>query len=199
MTSIAEGTGSVSPATKTIRIVHVSNSPLVAAPSKIAAATSRIGASALAIAHSDYPDPLTSLFSRGYLIWKDALPEMKAVATRRLAEADIIHVHNELPQDFADWILRQAPAATYLYHVHSPLRESPLYVERSAALGIPFSMSLVVGQGWPRLWPDYRPVPNIIDAHPTIRPRDTNERLRVLYRPSHTRPGRWGGKGCPER
>jgi glycosyltransferase involved in cell wall biosynthesis len=175
-------------------VVHVSATPLVAAPAKIAAAYSRIGAPALALAHGDYPGALADLFSHGYVFWKDSTAVQRSAALARLARADVVHVHNDLPPEFAETVLRASEQATFVYHVHSPQREGPLYVDRSETLGFPFAAKLVVGQVWPRLWPDHRPVPNIVDAAPSVSERRRGERLRVLYSPSHSRDGRWGGK-----
>jgi hypothetical protein len=118
------------------------------------------------------------------------------LAERLISNAEIIHIHNDLPLDLAIRFLEMAPAAKWVYHVHSPLREGPLFTRRDLELPFVFSAKLVVAQYQPRLYPDFLPVPNIVDALPNCAERAIGETLRVLFSPTHERGGgRWNDKG----
>jgi hypothetical protein len=177
--------------------VHLSPTPLVGAPGKVAAALDRQGVPATSIVLTDYPKDLAGKFIAGSILWEQRA-DVVGLIDRLIRDAAIIHVHNDLPVEVADRVLKLNPNAIYIYQVHSPLREGPLYLPRAAEIGLPFSARLVVGQYHPRLYPDHIPVPNLVDAPPScciIRP---GERLRVVFSPSHNRDGRWNGKTCPE-
>ena len=60
-----------------------------------------------------------------------------------------------------------------------------------------WSALLVVGQVWPRLYPDAIPVPNIVPIAPVEAPVPVKEKAKILYSPSHRRQGRWGTKVSP--
>lgn len=176
-----------------IEIVHLSPSPLVAAPKKIAETCARLGATTTAIAAADYPGPLADIFKPGYLVWKNALKPVRNLIAQKIAEADILHIHNELPAAFAPFVTANV-GQKVIYHVHSPKREGPIYVDRSGGYELPISEKLVVGQMHPRLWRDFRPVPNIVNAKPSLQLIRDDEKPRVLFSPAHKREGRWSGK-----
>jgi hypothetical protein len=176
-----------------IRIAHLSPTPLVAAPRKIADMCARLGADTTAIAASDYPGPLAEIFKPGYLVWRNAHNRVRDLIARKISEANILHIHNELPREFAPFVTANS-GQRIIYHVHSPKREGPVYVDRTEAHGLHVSEKLVVGQIWPRLWRDFRPVPNIVNAEPSLRLIKDDEMPRVLFAPAHKREGRWGGK-----
>ncbi|PQA88548.1 hypothetical protein CW354_09710 [Marinicaulis flavus] len=60
-----------------------------------------------------------------------------------------------------------------------------------------WSAFFVVGQIWPRLYPEAMPMPNLIPISPPDSPASIGECLKVLYSPSHRRDGRWGTKVSP--
>jgi len=176
-----------------IKIVHLAPTPLVAAPRKIAETCARLGAETTAIAASDYPGPLAEIFKPGYLVWKNSHNRVRDLIVRKILEADILHIHNELPCAFAPFVTANF-GQKIIYHAHSPKREGPIYVDRTEAHGLHVSEKLVVGQIWPRLWRDFRPVPNIVNAEPSLHLIRDDEKPRVLFSPAHKREGRWGGK-----
>lgn len=179
-------------------VVHLSATPLVGAPGKIAAVCNRIGLRSTTVVYSDYPGALKGLFTRSSLIWNDAPRAFRCAAEERLESAALVHIHNDLPSDMLEWIIRYAVHAVFIYQVHSPMREGPLYLDRAGPMGLTFAKRLTVGQYHPRHWQDHRPVPNIIDAQPSIRPYRQGEKLRVLFTPSHGRDGRWNAKTSEE-
>ncbi|WP_454721042.1 MULTISPECIES: hypothetical protein [Cupriavidus] len=183
-----------------IKIIHFAQTPLVAAPAKIAAATRMRGHHAHAVALVDYPNSggLAGKFINDTILLQDAPAEIVKLAERMIARADIIHVHNEISLERADWLLEIGSRARFVYQVHSPLREGPLYIPRAEVLGLPFSAHLVVGQYQPRHYQNYRPVPNIILDEPSCIPRREGEKLRVMFSPTHSRGGRWNAKYSQE-
>lgn len=176
-----------------LNIVHISPTPLVAAPGKIAKAQRKCGHNAICIIFSDYPVH-TNL--SGKFIDESILltPELKPYLEESLAQADVIHVHNNCPADKVLWILQHNQLATFVYHIHSPMREGPVFLDRTKTIGLPFKKFLVVGQHHSKLYPHYIPVPNIIHQVPSLNLRKDNEKLRVIYSPTNKHEGRWNNK-----
>lgn len=182
---------------KKYKIVHISQTPLVAAPAKIALAQRISGHEAIAVAIKDYPaaGPLAGKFTEDFLI-EDSFT--KKIIDDAIIAAEIIHIHNDLPQDWVERLLNSNQTARYVYQVHSPLREGPLYLPRDVEIGLPFSLNLVVGQFQPRIHRNYTFVPNIIHETPSVKPRKKGEKLKVIFSPTHMRPGRWNNKHVEE-
>lgn len=177
-----------------LRIVHITPTPLVGAPGKIAWAQRMKGHEALAVALSDYPKggPLEKMFLDRTLMIDDFTRDYIEESIRR---ADIIHLHNFLPKDRLNWLRELGQSAAYIYQAHSPLREGPLYVSQAGEdAPYNFRVKLVVGQYAGRMYPSFKPVPNIILSPPSIRKRQKGEKLRVMFSPTHTRDGRWNAK-----
>jgi hypothetical protein len=182
---------------KKYKIVHISQTPLVAAPSKIALAQRMIGHDAIAIALTDYPNngPLFGKFIDDYIVEDEFT---KPLVDSAIHSADIIHIHNDIPPTWAERLLHANQTAKYFYQVHSPLREGPLYLPRQTDIKLPFSGNLVVGQFQPRIHTHHTFVPNIIHDIPTGNIRKKGEKLRVIFSPTHLRPGRWNNKYVSE-
>lgn len=179
-----------------INIVHVSQTPLVGAPAKIAKALCKAGFNSSAIALTDYPQkgPLYKKFTDDMLVWNGASAAQLSLIKSKLTDADIIHVHNDIPKDTVKVILENNTRAGFVYQVHSPLREGPLYVRRAESIGLPFSAHLVVAQYQPRHYQDYIAVPNLVDFEPGYTLRSDSEKLKIIFSPSHSRSGRWNAK-----
>lgn len=179
-----------------LRICHISQTPLVGSPTKLAEAQRRIGLDATAVILNDYPKkgPLANKFVDNALVWADADKLINDLIRTTISEADVVHIHNDIPPDIAQTIRSLSGGAKFVYQVHSPLREGPLYSERAENIDLPFSTFLAVAQYQPRHYRSYRPVPNIVLDFPSIRPREMGDPLRVLFSPSHTRGGRWNSK-----
>ena len=181
---------------KKINVVHVSQTPLVASPNKIAAAQRRIGINAKSIILNDYPKkgPLANKFIGESLVWGEADKNILSLIQDSLIFADIIHIHNDISGPALDFIKNNCTGSVFAYQVHSPLREGPLYCKRAEDTGLPFSAYMVVAQYQPRQYQDYICVPNIVLDAPSLNLRKEGERLKVLFSPSHTRAGRWNAK-----
>lgn len=179
-----------------VRIAHVAPTPLVRAPERLSEALNRAGGfSSTAIVLADYPGELGGKFIQQAILWPEGRWERPDdAAAVALREADIIHVHNRLPAPVALLLARVGERARFVYQVHSPLREGPLYTRADETMGLPFERLLAVCHIHPRLYDDHIPVPNIIDAPPSLVPLADGQKPRVLYCPSHPRPGRWNGK-----
>jgi len=173
-------------------IVHLTPTPLVGSPGKIAWAQRMKGHNALAVAWSDYPKggPLAGKFLSHTLMIDDFTRQYIEHAIRH---ADIIHVHNFIPKERAHWVRDLNQSAVYVYQTHSPLREGPLYVNRGNEY-FDYNVRLVVGQHWGRFYQSYIPVPNLILSPPSIRPRKPGEKLRIMFSPTHKHVGRWTSK-----
>lgn len=176
---------------KPYNIVHISNTPLVAAPSKLASSQRKIGHNSIAIALNDYPGALANMFISEYIKISSFTEEL---INRSIQDAHIIHIHNDIPSSFARRIITLNQSAKYIYQAHSPLREGPLYISRAESIGLPFNATFVVGQFQPRLHNESIIVPNIISEAPSLNLRKSGEKLRVLFSPTHKRPGRWNNK-----
>lgn len=180
---------------KKYNIVHISQTPLVAAPAKLAIAQRLNGHKATAIALNDYPGALKGMFFDEYLTRNEFCNPLIDSA---IEQADIIHVHNDLPEDWVKKVLDMNQKANYIYHVHSPLREGPLYLRRSDYIDLPFVGKFIVGQYQPRIYPGFTLVPNVIIEPPSITLRKPGEKLKVIFSPTHLRPGRWNNKFVEE-
>ena len=179
-----------------LKVLQLSPTPLVAAPARLARALRSAGVDSLCAVLKDYPasGALGGKFVDDTVVLDGACAEAEALVGDFVAEADIIHVHNDLPAERVRWLREQSPRAAFVYQVHSPLREGPLYFDRTEQIGLPFRAHLVVGQYQPRHYPDYTPVPNLVPERPSIRTRKQGETLKVMFSPSHTRGGRWNAK-----
>ncbi len=178
-------------------IFHISATPLVGAPGKIAYAQRSIGHYSTHLALNDYPQkgPLHAKFMANSILRTEFTQN---VINELISQADIIHIHNDIPSEWAEKLVSQNSRAMYVYHVHSPLREGPLYVPRADKLGIDFSLRLAVGQYQPRHYPTYIPAPNLVLEPPSVRFRQPGEKLRVLFSPTHAQVGRWNNKHSDE-
>lgn len=177
-----------------LNIVHITPTPLVGSPGKIAFTQRLKGYNAIAVALSDYPKggPLENKFLENTLMITDFT---RKYINERISNADIIHIHNYLPSDKYLWLQELNQKAIFAYQVHSPQREGPLYVLRAEKLSpIKYDVKFVVGQHWGRFYPDYIAVPNLILSPPSINLRKKAEKLRVIFSPTHKHIGRWTSK-----
>jgi len=177
-----------------LNIVHITPTPLVGSPGKIAWAQRMKGHHAIAVALSDYPKggPLEGKFLDRTLVINEFTREYIENALQR---ANIIHIHNYLPGNRVDWLRGLNQSASYVYQVHSPLREGPLYVGRAETdAPFDFRLRLVVGQHHGRFYPSFLPVPNLVLSPPSIKPRRRGEKLRVMFSPTVRQTGRWTSK-----
>lgn len=179
-----------------IKVLQLSPTPLVAAPGKLSSALRQAGHDSLSVAFSDYPasGSLNGKFIGDTTVYAEASDETRDMINEFAKTADIIHVHNDLSATNIQWLRELAPRAAFVYQVHSPLREGPLYFNRSEHMGLPFRAKLAVGQYQPRHYPDFIAVPNLVLDAPHLKRRQPKEKLRILFSPSHSRTGRWNAK-----
>ncbi|MBS7820932.1 hypothetical protein J7552_06485 [Wohlfahrtiimonas chitiniclastica] len=175
-------------------IVHLSNTPLVGSPGKISILANENGFNSNSIVLSDYPDKggLSGKFIQNSIIYNENNHKLCAVADELLKKADIIHIHNDINPNF----LRKFNLGDkkIIYQVHSPLREGPLYFDRSQFMGIDYDKKLVIAQYQTRHYQSFTPVPNLVLSKPSVELRKYNEPLKIMFSPTHRRGGRWNNK-----
>ena len=178
-----------------VRVLHVSKTPLVGAPGKIVQALNTFSdMSAALIVGGKYPRPLEDYFLENAILFERMGPVFQR-CLELIREADVIHVHNDVPDELRSALQSEARAGCrFVYQVHSALREGPLFFDRSELLGLPFHAHLTIPHYPQRFFPNYRLVPNIVVSAPSLRPIG-GERPRILFSPAHERTGmRWGDK-----
>ncbi|HBX14361.1 MAG TPA: hypothetical protein DEF92_16500 [Leclercia adecarboxylata] len=177
-----------------MNIVHISKTPLAGSPGRLSDETNKINEiSSLAFIEKDYPGELSGKFIYNSILL-DCLSSWNLLK-HSIKFADIIHIHNDISMECLHIILNQNPTSKFVYHVHSPLREGPLFFEVYKTLGIDFYKKIVVGQYHPRHYPDFIPLLNIVPFKTNSNVKDINDKIRILFSPSHTRMGgRWNDK-----
>lgn len=180
-------------------VVHVSRTPLVGAPGKLAFALEQhTEYRASVILGLDYPGGLSGLFLDHAVVYTSSSPvhELCADLIRR---ADIIHVHNDLTPDLLRLVREESRGdCRFIYQAHSPLREGPLFFDRTEVLGFDWRAKLTIPHSQQRFYQDYLIVPNVTLFASSCRPIDPRERVRVLFSPTHRRTGnRWNDKLSP--
>lgn len=183
-----------------INIVHLSNTPLVGAPGKISQLCNQNNYNSISIVFNDYPEKgkLNNKFLSDSVLWSKSDPCLIKSLINRIEHADIIHIHNDVSLDYLNLFNFSLNKQKFIYQTHSPLREGPLFFERCDLYPFTISKKLVVAQYQPRLYPDYIPVPNLVLDTPSIRLKEANEKLRVMFSPTHSRLGRWNVKFSEE-
>jgi hypothetical protein len=185
-----------------MKIVHLSASALAGAPGMLAAAQQRLGGhEAVHLRCGDYGRARDRVFAGSLAI--APTPSDRAIFNDRLTDADLIHVHNLLPAFALEWLaeLGLPGRRPFVYQVHSPLGEAPLWTDVSDQMGLDFALKLVCAQHQPRLYPDYRPVPLCVfrsGLDERARPWERPGRVPLLlFTPSGAGRGRWGRKSTP--
>jgi hypothetical protein len=147
------------------------------------------------IVGQDYPKPLAGMFLGESILYSNQ-PPISEISEELVRHADVIHVHNDLTQPLHQLVSRAARrSCRFVYQVHSPLREGPLFFDRSESLGFELAAKLTIPHYPQRFFPDYRLVPNLILFKPSVRPLGKEEPVRVIFSPAHRRTGlRWGDK-----
>lgn len=182
-----------------MKILHLSPSILAGAPGMLADAQRELlGHDAHHLRVGD-AGPARDLMSPNSLTLTDC-PEDRELFSDYLAEAEVIHVHNFLPPLLLRWAAA-VPGSydrTWVYQVHSPSHERPLFLDLSADHGVHWHARLAVCHAHPRMFPDFRPMPNVlyrpfITATTQAKPPNDGP-LRVLHSPSTHSGGRWSAK-----
>lgn len=182
-----------------MKILHLSPSVLAGAPGMLAdAQRDLLGHEAIHLRVGD-AGPARDLMSPNSLSLTDC-PEDRALFTAFVAQAEVIHVHNFLPSLLMRWAAA-VPGVydrTWIYQVHSPSHERPLFLDLSADHGVRWQARLAVSHAHPRMFPDFRPMPNVL-YRPFITQDNrakpaTDGPLRVMHSPSTRSGGRWSAK-----
>jgi len=181
---------------KKYKIVHLAQTPLVGAPGKLSRVLNQAGISSSSYCVNDYPNKgaLYKQFIDNTMVLSEMSNYIFDAFLKDVRSSDIIHIHNSLHPDFIKKILPFCADSKFIYQVHSPLREGPLFVDRSSELGFYFHKKLVVAQYQPRHYPEFQCVPNVVIDAPTYTAREQGQLLKVIFSPSHTRSGRWNAK-----
>ncbi|OOF43715.1 hypothetical protein BKK51_11225 [Rodentibacter trehalosifermentans] len=182
------------------KIVHLSNTPLVGAPGKISYMSCLNGYDSISIVFSDYPEKgkLSNKFLNHSILWSNQDLFLKNHLINKVENADIIHIHNHINPEHLNYFNFNLEHQKFIYHVHSPLREGPLFDEKSEQFDFKFNRKLVVAQYHPRFFNDFIPVPNLVLELPQLNLKKDDEKLRVMYSPTHNRGGRWNTKYTEE-
>ena len=185
-------------------IVHLSSTPLAGAPARLSRTLQRHSKfDSLCFIERDYKKDMAGLFTeRALVLDGGANKDGNALLEMAIKTASIIHIHNYIPPRLVEFVRNIETKAQFVYHLHSPRREGPLYVPRAEEFSLPIARELVVAQMHPRFYPDATPVPNIVPAsRSSLRdPYDESlkDKVRILYFPAQARGGRWNGKVSKE-
>jgi len=181
-------------------VVHFSKTPVAGAPMRLADATNAYTKyRAVSFVEEDYKGEKAGIF-RGSSVYidKEASGLCRVLLDESLREASIFHIHNLISRPLATMLREKYSHIPTIYHLHSPLREGPLYVSRQGELQRSVAKTLVVAQAHPRFFPQATAVPNIVPCPPSpISGRD-DRKVRVLYAPVQMGFGRWNGKGSAD-
>lgn len=185
-----------------MKIVHISPSVLAGAPGMLAdAQRDLLGHHSVHFRVGD-EGPHRDLMSPNSIQLTNNAIDREAFLLQ-LSDADVIHVHNFLPPLLLRWAA-SVPAIydrTWVYQVHSPTHERPLFADLSADHGVRWHAKLAVCHAHPRMFPDFRPIPNVL-YRPFISPElhaapSPGDPLRVVHSPSTHSQGRWSAKSDP--
>lgn len=173
-----------------MNVLHISQTPLVAAPQKISSALNTytdVHSNCLVV--KDYEGSKANIFSDQSLIFheNDYIYDV-------IEKSDVIHIHNDIEKKISAILKEVAKEKVYIYQTHSYLREGPLYYDRSEYLPFDFKKKLVIAQYQPRVYPEFTMVPNLI-LHDASYHENWNNPVKILYSPAQRNTyGRWGTK-----
>jgi len=177
---------------KSYKVIHLSNTPLVGAPGKISESLNLYSnLTSKWLIEKDYPNKIKDMFKTyGNII--DKYEELE----QDLVQCDIIHIHNFISNKLEDFVLSKvSKKCKFIYHVHSPLREGPIFYEFNLKSKIKFDRLLAVGQYQPRFYQNHLIVPNIIMFEPTLNLIKNKDKINILFSPAHYKVGgRWNDK-----
>ncbi|MCF5866928.1 hypothetical protein [Aeromonas veronii] len=180
-----------------MNIVHIAKTPLAGSPSRLSDELNKVdNVHSVCFIERDYPGELSGKFiGSSIVIDKTTL----SLLINKVEDADICHIHNDLSRDTLNLILANAESCKFIYHVHSPLREGPLFFNNYTSMEVDFDAKIVVAQYHPRQYQDFIPVLNIVPFKPSTAPSPLGGKIRILFSPSHSRTGgRWNDKTSPE-
>lgn len=172
-------------------VTHISKTPLVGAPGRLAHFVNiQDNFESIHIYLEDYPNHLKGFFTNNSFLWDKS---NQTYLMDYIKRSHIIHIHNEINEDIQRLILKLNSKCRKVYHVHSSLREGPLFKDISESFLFSFDKKCCVNQLHPRMYNNFYPVPNIIDNMPR-KIADSRRKLSLLFCPTHKGGGRYGTK-----
>ncbi|MFM5100814.1 hypothetical protein ACEUA1_03190 [Aeromonas veronii] len=180
-----------------MNVIHIAKTPLAGSPGRLSDELNKIDAiNSVCFIERDYPGELSGKFIGSSIVIDKTTASL---LTKKIEDADVCHIHNDLSRDTLNLILANAERCKFIYHVHSPLREGPLFFNNYTSMGVDFDAKVVVAQYHPRQYQDFIPVLNVVPFKPSAVPSPIGEKIRILFSPSHSRTGgRWNDKTSPE-
>lgn len=174
-----------------INVVHISKTPLVGAPGVISKYLNlNNDFNSCHFFLNEYPEQLRGFFTKNSIHLDISNKLVRELFIKKISSADIIHIHNDInSDDVIELLLTHTNNAYFFYQIHSPLREPPLYIDKSKDLPFYFSKKLVIAQAHPRLYANFEFVPNIVDVYPkaNIINKECKNKIRILFSPTHKR------------
>lgn len=173
-------------------ILLISGSSLVGAPQNIMKALNNYTSfNASLVVEKDYAGSRNGYFTADSIVLSE---ENRELVVSLISAADVIQIHNSISKALEKLILTHSNTHNYIYQVHSPLRESPLFYDITKDMEIPFRVKAACAQYHGYIYPDYRQLPLIVNYKNSINPYHEGE-LNVLFCPSHSGlKGRWNRK-----
>ncbi|EJY3568887.1 hypothetical protein OGB53_004665, partial [Escherichia coli] len=180
-----------------MNIVHISKTPLAGSPNRFSDELNKLDTvQSVCFIERDYPGDLCGKFIGSSIIINQ---NTKPLLIDVVSKADVCHIHNDLSHEIINLILSNCKQCKFIYHVHSPLREGPLFFYNYESMGIDFFRKIVVAQYHPRLYQDFIPLLNIVPFKPNLSPTPITDKIRIIFSPSHNRVGgRWNDKTSTE-
>ncbi|MFM5582828.1 hypothetical protein NRZ30_20020 [Aeromonas jandaei] len=178
------------------KILLISGSALVGAPQNIMKALNSFSDyDASLIVEEDYAGARNGFFTADAIVLSDDNLEL---IKYKISNADIIQIHNKISSKLEGLILENTTTENFIYQVHSPLRESPLYSDLTQDMRIKFKVKAACAQYHGYIYPDYINLPLIVNYSPSIREYDGGK-INVLFCPSHAGiKGKWNRKSSTE-
>ncbi|MEL0439190.1 hypothetical protein [Phycobacter sp. K97] len=180
-----------------VHVLHISPSALAGAPGMLSEALSDFGhvESSVHFRAGDHGNQ-RDIFSPESIPVKDARAD-KALFMMHFKNADVVHVHNFIPNFVLKWMSEEKKRdCKYIFQVHSPRYERPVYDDLSDFHGIRFSEKLVISHFHPRHYPDFEIIPNCLYRKAFAKKPHVilSDALRIQFSPSGRSTGRWSAK-----
>ena len=181
-----------------MRVVHISPSALAGAPGMLSDALKDFGfvVDSVHFRAGDY-GPNRDIFSPDSIALSDTEID-RSLFLASYETADVVHVHNFVPKFVLSW-MASVPSSDkkFIYQVHSPRYERPIYHDLSNCIGIEFDQKLVIPHFHPRQYPDFKIIPNCLYRKAFSSAKRSVERkskLSVHFSPSTKSAARWASK-----
>lgn len=178
-----------------MNVLHLSKTPLAGSPGRISKNLNKIGVISNHFFEQDYPGDLATKMTMRSYHWTKS-KESNELLEFYISTADIIHVHNYISSDLCSMINRFFNGKKCILHIHSPLREGPLFTNIANIMDIAFTDFFVVAQYHPRQYQEFTPICNVVPDAGLVNSLNVNNEIpKVIYSPAHNRTnGKWNIK-----